>query len=76
MSVNYFLNGFMDDEFSNQMFTMENKIKENGIAERNIQVAEAMLKKSDINYVAEITGLSKEELKKMKKEMKKKDKSE
>ena len=33
MSVNYFLNGFMDDEFSNTMFTMENKIKETGIAE-------------------------------------------
>ncbi len=75
MSVNYFLNGFMDDEFSNTMFTMENKIKETGIAERNIQVAEAMLKKSDINYVSEITSLSKEELRKMKKEMKKKDKS-
>ena len=30
-----------------------------------------MLQKSDINYVAEITGLSKKELKKLKNELKK-----
>ena len=85
MSVNYFLNGFMDDEFCNTMFTMENKIKETGIAEGKIQgkaegkaegkmeekleIAKSMLKKSDIDYVSEITGLSKKELKKLKKEM-------
>ena len=73
MSVNYFLNGFMDDEFCNTMFTMENKIKETGIAEgkseRNIEIAKSMLKQSDMNYVSEITGLSKKELQKLKKEI-------
>ena len=33
MSLEYFLNEFMNDEYCNQMFTMENKIKETGIAE-------------------------------------------
>ena len=37
MSLEYFLNGFMDDEFCNTMFTMENKIKETGIAEGRIE---------------------------------------
>ncbi len=81
MSLEYFLNGFMDDEFCNTMFTMENKIKETGRAEGKIEgriegkaeekleIAKAMLKKSDINYVSEITGLSKRKLKKLKNEM-------
>ena len=75
MSVNYFLNGFMDDEFSNTMFTMENKIKETGIAEGKIaeklEIAKSMLdKKYDIQEIIRLTGLSKKELKKMKREMK------
>ena len=75
MSVNYFLNGFMDDEFCNTMFTMENKIKETGKAEgkleEKLEIAKSMLQKSDMNYVSEITGLTKKELKKLKNEMQK-----
>ena len=76
MSLEYFLNEFMDDEFSNTMFTMENKIKETGIAEGKIaeklEIAKSMLDKNyGIQEIIGLTGLSKKELKKLKKEMQK-----
>ena len=74
MSLEYFLNEFMDDEFSNTMFTMENKIKETGIAEGKIaeklEIAKSMLDKNyGIQEIIGLTGLSKKELKKLKKEI-------
>ena len=61
---------------SNTMFTMENKIKETGIAEgkeeRNVEIAKSMLDKNyGIQEIIGLTGLSKKELKKIQKEMKK-----
>ena len=61
MSVNYFLNGFMDDEFCNTMFTMENKIKETGRAEDNC----------NMKKISKFTGLTIEDVRKLKNEMKK-----
>ena len=80
MSLEYFLNGFMDDEFCNTMFTMENKIKETGKAEgkiegkseRNREIAASMLKETpELGFlkISKITGLSKKELKKLKNEI-------
>ena len=80
MSVNYFLNGFMDDEFCNTMFTMENKIKETGKAEgkiegnteRNIEIAKAMIEDNcNMKKIAQFTGLTIENIMKLKNEMQK-----
>ena len=79
MSVNYFLNGFMDDEFSNTMFTMENKIKETGIAEGRIEgkkeeklkIAKSMLEETPelgISKISKITGLSEKTIEMLKEE--------
>ena len=82
MSVNYFLNGFMDDEFCNTMFTMENKIKETGRAEGKIEgkiegkleekleIAKSMLEDNcNMKKISKFTGLAIEDVKQLKKEM-------
>ena len=80
MNLEYFLNEFMDDEFCNTMFTMENKIKETGRAEgkiegkleRNHEIAKSMLKETPelgLLKISKITGLSNKELQKLKNEI-------
>ncbi len=76
MSVNYFLNDFMDDEFCNTMFTMENKIKETGRAEgkleEKLEIAKTMLKDNcNMKKISKFTGLAIEDVQKIKNELKK-----
>ncbi len=62
MSANRLIEKFMNDEEANEMFSMENKIKETGIDEKT-SIAQKMLKRNcDYSFISEMTGLSTPEI--------------
>ena len=75
MSTNRLIEKFMNDEEANEMFSMENKIKETGMsigrAEGRVEgsaneknsIAQKMLKRNcDYSFISEMTGLSTPEI--------------
>ena len=67
MSTNRLIEKFMNDEEANEMFSMENKIKETGRTEGSANeknsIAQKMLKRNcDYSFISEMTGLSTPEI--------------
>ena len=67
MSTNRLIEKFMNDEEANEMFSMENKIKETGMsigraegsADEKNSIAQKMLKRNcNYSFISEMTGLS------------------
>ncbi len=63
MSTNRLIEKFMNDEEANEMFSMENKIKETGRTEgsanEKTSIAQKMLKRNcDYSFISEMTCLS------------------
>ena len=75
MSVERVIERFMNDEEANEMFSLENKIKETGKSigraegrvegakTRNNEIAQNMLqKKCEVSLISEVTGLTEQEI--------------